>query len=94
MTQSPESRDGVVYTDTVVYSPPERYASDAPYQLAILDLDNGDRVTARILGRASQERAHIGERVTFVELRDGVAYYRKTAARPDETSSATARPLV
>ncbi len=65
-------RDGVVYTETIVHAAPERYAADAPYQLAIIELDGGGRVTARIL-----DRAQIGERVRFVEDRDGVAYYRK-----------------
>ena len=66
-------RDGVIYTETIVHAAPEQYAADAPYQLAIVELDGGGRVTARILGRAL-----IGERVTFVEERGGVAYYRKT----------------
>jgi uncharacterized OB-fold protein len=66
-------RDGTVYTETIVHAAPEQYAADAPYQLAIIDLDNGaGRITARIL-----ERAQIGERVRFIEERDGVAYYRK-----------------
>jgi uncharacterized OB-fold protein len=72
-----ESRDGVVYTETIVYSPPEQYAADVPYQLAIVDLDSGGRLTARILGKEPQQRAHIGDRVTFVEDRGGVSYYRK-----------------
>jgi uncharacterized OB-fold protein len=72
-----ESRDGIVYTETIVYSPPEQYAADIPYQLAILDLDRGGRLTARILGKEPQQRAHIGDRVTFVEDRGGVSYYRK-----------------
>jgi uncharacterized OB-fold protein len=63
----------VVYTETIVHAPPEQYAADAPYQLAIVELDGGGRITARI-----QDRAHIGERVTFVEERGGVAYYRKS----------------
>ena len=75
----PETRNAVVYTETVVFSPPERYASEAPYQLAIVDLDSGERQTVRILGSEPSERARIGEHVTFVELRDGVAYYRKAA---------------
>ncbi len=70
-------RDGVIYTETIVHSPPEQYASDAPYQLAIVDLDSGGRLTARVLGKEPHERAHIGDRVVFVEDRDGVAYYRK-----------------
>jgi uncharacterized OB-fold protein len=66
-------RDGVVYTETVVHAAPEQYAADAPYQLAIIELDGGGRVTGRIL-----DRARIGERVRFVEERNGVGYYRKT----------------
>ena len=71
------SRDGVVYTETIVHSPPEKYAADAPYQLAIIDLDRGGRTTVRILGKSPEERAQIGDRIVFVEERDGVAYYRK-----------------
>lgn len=76
-----ESRDGVVYTETIVYAPPEQFAADVPYQLAILDLDRGGRATVRILGKTDTERARIGDRVTFAEERDGVAYYRKEEAR-------------
>jgi uncharacterized OB-fold protein len=65
------ARDGVVYSETIVHSPPPQFAADAPYQLAIIDVDSGTRLTARILGRAQ-----IGDRVAFVEERDGVAYYR------------------
>jgi uncharacterized OB-fold protein len=72
-----DSRDGIVYTETIVHSPPEQYAADAPYQLAIIDLDAGGRLTARILGKTAGERAHIGDRVTFAEDRDGVVYYRR-----------------
>lgn len=75
--QSTESREGTIYTETIVHSPPEQYASDAPYQLAIIDLDRGGRLTVRILGKEPHERARIGDRVLFVEERDGVAYYRK-----------------
>ncbi|HEY6987949.1 MAG TPA: OB-fold domain-containing protein [Bryobacteraceae bacterium] len=68
-----ESREGVVYTETVVHSATPQFAADAPYQLAIVALDSGRRVTVRISG----DRAEIGDRVLFVEERDGVAYYRK-----------------
>ena len=66
------ARDGVVYTETIVHAAPEQYAADAPYQLAIIELDDGIRITGRIL-----ERSQIGDRVRFVEERNGVAYYRK-----------------
>jgi uncharacterized OB-fold protein len=64
-----------VYTETVVYSPPEQYAQDVPYQLAIVNLPEGRRLTARILG----PRAAIGDRVEFVEDRGGVAYFKKSS---------------
>lgn len=82
------SRDGTVYTETIVHSPPEQYAADAPYQLAIVDLNAGGRLTVRILGKEPHERAHIGDRVIFVEEHDGVAYYRKsTVPSPAEEPS-------
>jgi len=65
--------DGVVYTETIVHSATPQFAADAPYQLAIIEVDSGRRVTAVI----SVERAGVGDRVVFVEERDGVAYYCK-----------------
>jgi uncharacterized OB-fold protein len=67
------SRDGIIYTETIVHSATPQFAADAPYQLAIIALDSGGRRTARILG----ELAQIGNRVEFVEERNGIAYYRK-----------------
>ena len=64
---------GAVYTETVVFSPPETFAADAPYQLAILSLDSGRRLTARILG----DRVSIGDRVEFVEFKNQVPYFKK-----------------
>jgi len=64
---------GTVYTETVVYSPPEAYVNDVPYQLAIIELAAGRRVT----GRVSGERAHIGDRVEFTEFRNNVPFFRK-----------------
>jgi uncharacterized OB-fold protein len=64
---------GTVYTETVVYSAPEAYVNDAPYQLAIVQLENGRRLTGRIDG----DRAAIGDRVNFVEFRSNVPYFRK-----------------
>ena len=66
---------GTVYTETVVYSPPEAYVNDVPYQLAIVELENGRRLTGRIDG----ERAQIGDQVSFVEFRNDVAFFRKNA---------------
>ena len=65
--------DGEVYTETVVWSAPEAYVSDAPYQIAIITLDAGGRLTARIHGG----RVQIGDRVVFADFRDGVPFFRK-----------------
>ena len=64
---------GVVYTETVVHAAPEQFVADAPYQLAIVSLGEGGRLTARIDG----ERVVIGDRVDFLEDRDGIAFFRK-----------------
>ena len=66
---------GTVYTETVVYSAPEAFVRDAPYQVAIVTLDGGGRVTGRILGG----RVAIDDRVAEVERREGVPYFRKIA---------------
>ncbi|MEO8657942.1 MAG: OB-fold domain-containing protein [Bryobacteraceae bacterium] len=64
---------GTVYTETVVWSPPEAFLNDAPYQLAIVSLEAGGRITARIDGA----RVAIGDAVDFSEHRDGIPYFRK-----------------
>ena len=64
---------GVVYTETVVHSAPEAFLNDAPYQLAIVALDQGGRVTARILG----PRVAIGDRVEHVDAEGQAPCFRK-----------------
>ena len=64
---------GTVYTETVIYSAPEAFTKDVPYQTAIVTLDSGGRVTGRILG----DRVSIDDRVVEVETRDGVPFFRK-----------------
>jgi uncharacterized OB-fold protein len=68
---------GKVYTETVVYSPPEAYVNDVPYQLAIIELATGRRVTGRIISGSGGERVQIGERVQFAEFRNRVPFFRK-----------------
>lgn len=66
---------GVVYTETVVWSAPEAYVSEAPYQIAIVVLDEGGRVTGRIAG----DRVQIGDHVDFVERRNEFSVFRKSS---------------
>jgi uncharacterized OB-fold protein len=65
--------DGVVYTETIVRTPPEKYLEVAPYQIAIVDLEGVGRKTVRILG----EYATIGETVRFDSYRDDIPCYRR-----------------
>jgi uncharacterized OB-fold protein len=66
-------RSGTVYTETVIYSAPEAFVNEAPYQTAIVTLDGGGRVTGRIEG----DRVKIDDRVAEVEDRGGVPFFRK-----------------
>jgi uncharacterized OB-fold protein len=69
-------RTGVVYTETVIYSAAEAFASQVPFQTAIIALDEPSgpgRVTARILG----DRVAIGDHVVEVEPREGVPFFQK-----------------
>jgi uncharacterized OB-fold protein len=66
-------RSGLVYTDTIVHLAPERFAADVPYQVIIVTLDDGSRVTARVDG----ERVAIDDRVVESGMRDGIPYFKK-----------------
>ena len=65
---------GVVYTETLVHMAPPVFEKDVPYQVAIVSLDSGECVTARIEGA----RVSIDDRVALVETRDGVPFFRKS----------------
>ena len=64
---------GIVYTETVIHAAPEQFVADAPYQMAIVSLAEGGRVTARVEG----DRVAIGDRVNFVEDRGGIPFFAK-----------------
>ena len=66
-------RTGVVYTETVVHAAPEQFVADAPYQLAIVSVEEGGRLTVRVDG----ERVAIGDPVEFVGDRNGIPFFRK-----------------
>jgi uncharacterized OB-fold protein len=68
-------KTGTIYTETVIYSAPEAFTKDVPYQTAIVSLEGGGRVTGRILG----DRVAIDDRVVEVEERDGVPYFQKAS---------------
>jgi uncharacterized OB-fold protein len=55
-----------VYTETVIHG-------TTPYQIAIIDMGDGTRVTGRIEG----ERVKIDDAVTELEARESVRYFQK-----------------
>lgn len=71
---------GTIYTETVVYSPPVAYVNDVPYQLAIVQFEDGSRITARVLPDKAGGNASIGDRVVLVETRGDVEYFQKETA--------------
>jgi uncharacterized OB-fold protein len=64
---------GRVYTETIVYSAPEAFVKDVPYQIAIVTLEDGHRITGRILG----DEVYVEDAVQLAEERGGVPYFRK-----------------
>ena len=70
-------RTGTIYTETVIYSAPEAFLKDAPYQTAIVCLDGGGRVTGRIVG----ERVSIDDPVEEVEEHEGVPFFQKASPK-------------
>jgi uncharacterized OB-fold protein len=66
-------KTGIVYTETVVHAAPEQFLADAPYQLAIVSLDDGGRLTVRVSGA----RVQIGDAIEFAEERNGISFFRK-----------------
>jgi uncharacterized OB-fold protein len=68
---------GTVYTETVVHLAPEAFAQDVPYQVAIVTLEDGSRVTGRVAG----DRVSIGDLVERVAMRDEVPFFQKAASQ-------------
>lgn len=66
-------KHGTVYSETVVHAPPEQFAADAPYQLVLVSLEEGGRITARVTGG----RLQIGDAVELAEERNGIPFFRK-----------------
>jgi uncharacterized OB-fold protein len=65
------SGNGTVYTYSVVYRPMANYAEPVPYIVAVVELEEGPRLTTRLVG-LNPEDPFIGMRVRVdFEQRDG-----------------------
>jgi hypothetical protein len=81
---------GKIYTETVVYAAPAAFINEAPYQLVIVTLDDGTRVTGRIEG----ERVSIDTRVELAEHRKGVPFFRREGSHSAADHQAPAQERV
>lgn len=64
---------GIIYTETVIHAAPQAFVAGAPYQIAIVELEDGRRIPARIVG----PRVAIGDRVALRQERDGVYFFER-----------------
>ena len=82
-------RSGTVYTETVIYSAPEAFAAEAPYQTAIVTLDGVPSGPGRVTGRILGDRVSIDDLVVEVEQRNGVPFFKKAlpASEPRPSGS-------
>ncbi len=65
-SEVPLSGRGRLVSWTVIRVAPARYAEEAPYTVGLLELDEGPRLTARLV--AIPEQLSAGQTVTFASL--------------------------
>ncbi|MFB6108785.1 MAG: Zn-ribbon domain-containing OB-fold protein [Haloplanus sp.] len=63
LTIREQPRTGEVVTYTAVHTPPPAYADDAPYTVAVVELDSGARLTGRV--DADYDDVAIGDAVSL-----------------------------
>ncbi|RYG72950.1 nucleic acid-binding protein [Lentibacillus lipolyticus] len=63
---------GEVYSFTKIHAAPKRFATLAPYNIILVDLEEGLRLTARYEG----DELAIGKQVIFSEKVDGAYVFR------------------
>jgi uncharacterized OB-fold protein len=64
---------GTVYTETLIHAAPREFVNEAPYQLIIVTLADGRRVTGRVDG----DPVSIDDAVELTAEKNGVPYFRK-----------------
>ena len=68
---------GTVYAESVVHLAPEAFAKDVPYQVVIVTLEDGTRIT----GRMVDDRVSIGDPVERVDVHDEVPFFQKAPSQ-------------
>jgi hypothetical protein len=67
------SGHGKVVTFTMIRYPPEGFENEAPYVVALIDLDSGPRVIGRIVEPAALQ---IGQTVSFLRKSNGALEFK------------------
>jgi uncharacterized OB-fold protein len=62
---------GRLYSATRVHAGPKRFAADLPYAVGIVDLEEGVRLVARLLGEAGPEHLDKPVELVVTQYRDG-----------------------
>jgi len=67
---------GTLYTYSTVYVPLSTLEKEAPYTVAIVELEGGCKVTGRLVKPSSEKLSiSIGAPVKLVEIRDGTYFF-------------------
>ncbi len=74
VTKASFSGQGKIDTFTVIRYPPEGFEKEAPYVVALIDLDQGPRVIARIVD--ASENLQIGQTVFFFKVSNGCLEFK------------------
>ena len=74
VTETSFSGQGKVDTFTVIRYPPEGFEKAAPYVVALIRIDQGPRVIARIV--EPSEDLQLGESVSFLGVSNGCLQFR------------------
>lgn len=69
------SRTATIVSYTIIYSPTPEFTGEAPYGLAVIEADSGERVLARITDLEGVELA-VGTRVAYDHDDEHGAVYR------------------
>ena len=66
---------GILYTYSTVHVPLASHEKEAPYTVAIVELEGGCKITGRIL-ETSPDKLYVGVPVEVSEIKDGVYLFK------------------
>ena len=67
--------EGTIYTYSIVHVPLATHEKEAPYTVAIVELEGGCKITGRIL-ETSSDKLSVGDSVEVTETKDGVYLFK------------------